>query len=123
MSTSTTLLTVQTSPIISQFLTGTQPVWPLPRLLVNPLLLIWSSSLNYVLWVQSLLDTTSPDITSDDYDSSREVIGLDIGTGASCIYPLLGTVQRPQWKFVATGTALDVDTGGIEKVAGSIGIV
>lgn len=25
------------------------------------------------------------------------------GTGASCIYPLLGCSQRPKWRFVATG--------------------
>ncbi|KAI4196152.1 MAG: hypothetical protein LQ350_006736 [Teloschistes chrysophthalmus] len=24
------------------------------------------------------------------------------GTGASCIYPLLGCAQRPKWKFIAT---------------------
>ncbi|EAQ88458.1 hypothetical protein CHGG_05077 [Chaetomium globosum CBS 148.51] len=32
----------------------------------------------------------------------RKLCGLDVGTGASCIYPLLGTAQRP-WHFVATG--------------------
>lgn len=32
----------------------------------------------------------------------EKVIGLDIGTGASCIYPLLGCAQRP-WSFIATG--------------------
>ncbi|KAI5304647.1 hypothetical protein KEM56_006203 [Ascosphaera pollenicola] len=32
----------------------------------------------------------------------RKVRGLDIGTGASCIYPLLGRSARPTWKFIAT---------------------
>ncbi|KAK3323387.1 hypothetical protein B0T19DRAFT_425808 [Cercophora scortea] len=41
------------------------------------------------------MDTTS-------YEQlGRKVCGLDVGTGASCIYPLLGTAQRP-WYFVAT---------------------
>ena len=26
------------------------------------------------------------------------------GTGASCIYPLLGCSQRPKWRFAVTGT-------------------
>ena len=58
--------------------------------------------LNYLLWIQSLLDTTS-DNYSDSYDRDREVLGLDIGTGASAIYPLLGCVQRPKWRFAGTG--------------------
>lgn len=42
------------------------------------------------------MDTTS-------YEKpGRKLCGLDVGTGASCIYPLLGTAQRP-WCFVATG--------------------
>ncbi|KAH8594405.1 DUF890 domain protein [Bisporella sp. PMI_857] len=65
--------------------------------------------LNYLLWIQSLLDTTS-DTYSDSYDSERKVLGLDIGTGASCIYPLLGCTQRPGWRFAAT----DVDDRSIE---------
>ncbi|KAK4163375.1 hypothetical protein QBC43DRAFT_345276 [Cladorrhinum sp. PSN259] len=52
---------------------------------------------NYILWLKDLLESTSyspPD--------SQPVCGLDVGTGASCIYPLLGTVQRSSWHFVAT---------------------
>jgi 23S rRNA (adenine1618-N6)-methyltransferase len=48
------------------------------------------------------LDTTSDSYT-DVYDLEREVIGLDIGTGASSIYPLLGCSQRPNWRFSGTG--------------------
>lgn len=51
---------------------------------------------NYILWLKGLLDSTSYE-QSDD-----KLVGLDIGTGASCIYPLLGCAQRP-WEFIATG--------------------
>lgn len=51
---------------------------------------------NYILWLKRLLDTSS-------YSApGGKLLGLDIGTGASCIYPLLGCTQRP-WSFVATG--------------------
>ncbi|KAL9007335.1 MAG: hypothetical protein Q9173_007363 [Seirophora scorigena] len=61
---------------------------------------------NYILWVQDLLDTTTSDddyYRASGYDEEREVVGLDIGTGSSCIYPLLGCAQRPKWRFIATG--------------------
>jgi len=51
---------------------------------------------NYILWLKELLDTTSYS------EPGRKLTGIDIGTGASCIYPLLGTTQRP-WYFIATG--------------------
>ncbi|KAK2015925.1 hypothetical protein LZ32DRAFT_525717 [Colletotrichum eremochloae] len=50
---------------------------------------------NYILWLKGLLDSTTYD------DPGRKIAGLDIGTGASCIYPLLGCTQRP-WSFFAT---------------------
>ncbi|RDA89875.1 hypothetical protein CP533_6651, partial [Ophiocordyceps camponoti-saundersi (nom. inval.)] len=50
---------------------------------------------SYILWLKGLLDTSS-------YNPPGEsLVGLDIGTGASCIYPLLACVQRP-WSFIAT---------------------
>ncbi|OGM50796.1 DUF890 domain protein [Aspergillus bombycis] len=74
--------------------------------------------LNYILWLQSLLDTTG-DEYRDDYDPDRKVIGLDIGTGCCSIYPLLGCSVRPQWNFVAT----DIDDDNIrtsqEAVSGN----
>ncbi|MCJ1309514.1 hypothetical protein MMC25_003174 [Agyrium rufum] len=71
--------------------------------------------LNYILWLQDLLDTTSDSYT-DQYDPSREVIGLDIGTGASCIYPLLGCRQRPKWRFAAS----DIDKKNLEYARNNI---
>ncbi|OHF03032.1 hypothetical protein CORC01_01790 [Colletotrichum orchidophilum] len=58
---------------------------------------------NYILWLKSLLDSTTYD------DSDRKILGLDIGTGASCIYPLLGCTQR-KWSFFAT----DIDPKSLE---------
>ncbi|KAI2614239.1 uncharacterized protein GGS25DRAFT_470863 [Hypoxylon fragiforme] len=52
----------------------------------------------YILWLKDLLDSTAP----GDDPRSENVTGLDIGTGASLIYPLLGCAQRASWKFVAT---------------------
>ncbi|KAK8052353.1 hypothetical protein PG993_003738 [Apiospora rasikravindrae] len=56
---------------------------------------------NYILWLKSLLDTSSPTY-ADAYEPERQVTGLDVGTGASAIYPLLGCVQRSSWSFLAT---------------------
>ncbi|KAK8081049.1 hypothetical protein PG997_008867 [Apiospora hydei] len=56
---------------------------------------------NYILWLKSLLDTSSPTY-ADAYEPERKVTGLDVGTGASAVYPLLGCAQRPAWSFIAT---------------------
>ncbi|KAI1822288.1 hypothetical protein F4861DRAFT_409491 [Xylaria intraflava] len=56
---------------------------------------------NYILWLKDLLDSTSASY-SEHYEPERRVTGLDIGTGASLIYPLLGCVQRPAWHFIAS---------------------
>ncbi|KAI1075776.1 hypothetical protein F5B20DRAFT_573228 [Whalleya microplaca] len=73
---------------------------------------------NYILWLKDLLDSSSPDLdVYADADANhpsgeiepedcRQVAGLDIGTGASVIYPLLGCVQRSSWSFIGT----DVDS-------------
>ncbi|KAK8105036.1 hypothetical protein PG999_008395 [Apiospora kogelbergensis] len=56
---------------------------------------------NYILWLKALLDTSSPTY-ADAYEPGRQVTGLDVGTGASAIYPLLGCAQRKGWSFLAT---------------------
>ncbi|KAH8114957.1 hypothetical protein DFH11DRAFT_1508325 [Phellopilus nigrolimitatus] len=56
-----------------------------------------STRLNYLLWVQDLLEETFRSLPR-----SREVIGLDIGTGASAIYPLLGCRLDASWHFLGT---------------------
>ncbi|KFY11431.1 hypothetical protein V491_07213 [Pseudogymnoascus sp. VKM F-3775] len=61
--------------------------------------------LNYLLWIQDLLDTSTPSPSlADTHDPSRTVIGLDVGTGASAIYPLLGCAHYPTWRFACTDT-------------------
>ncbi|KAI0424509.1 hypothetical protein F5Y09DRAFT_353345 [Xylaria sp. FL1042] len=60
---------------------------------------------NYILWLKELLDSTSSSY-SHQYEPGRRVTGVDIGTGASLIYPLLGCTQRPNWHFIAT----DIDS-------------
>lgn len=59
---------------------------------------------NYISWIQRLLDSTSSDY-SGRYDPERQVIGLDVGTGASAIYTMLCLSSRPKWTMCAT----DVD--------------
>lgn len=46
----------------------------------------------YLTWAASLLE------------QPENVCALDIGTGPSCIYPLLGSRLFPKWKFIATDT-------------------
>ncbi|POS87488.1 hypothetical protein EPUL_001351, partial [Erysiphe pulchra] len=55
---------------------------------------------------KSFIDWNEP-IGSSSYvkrDPSKDVtvLGLDIGTGASCIYPLLSCVLRNHWKLIGT---------------------
>ncbi|KAG2234614.1 hypothetical protein INT48_003422 [Thamnidium elegans] len=49
--------------------------------------------LNYILWLQDLIEETTP---------FTDIIGIDIGVGASCIYPLLGCATNSSWKFIGT---------------------
>ncbi|KAJ4213557.1 hypothetical protein NW759_010977 [Fusarium solani] len=66
---------------------------------------------NYVLWLKGLLDSTS-------YEKpGSKLVGLDIGTGASCIYPLLGCAQRP-WEFIAT----DIDAKSLEHARKNVAL-
>lgn len=53
--------------------------------------------LDYILWIEDLLI-----MAGIDENAAR---GIDIGTGASCIYPLLACKLHPEWTFKAT----DVD--------------
>ncbi|KLO08027.1 hypothetical protein SCHPADRAFT_624344 [Schizopora paradoxa] len=54
--------------------------------------------LNYILWIQDLIQA------SVRYDELRpeRTIGIDIGIGASAIYPLLACKLEPNWEFIGT---------------------
>lgn len=54
---------------------------------------------NYIHWIEDLLALDIIPLTRADGD----VKGFDIGTGANCIYPLLGA-SILGWKFVGSGT-------------------
>ena len=45
--------------------------------------------LNYILWIEDLIN------------KKCDVTGIDIGTGATCVYPLLAA-KKNNWKFLAT---------------------
>lgn len=50
--------------------------------------------LNYLLWIEDLLKL-------EEQPSEQTVHGIDIGTGACCIYPILAA-RKNDWHFTAT---------------------
>ncbi|KAI8597662.1 hypothetical protein EDD21DRAFT_384851 [Dissophora ornata] len=54
---------------------------------------------NYICWIEDLMHN----------NSKSTINGIDIGTGASCIYPLLARARNKNWKMVAT----DIDDRSI----------
>ncbi|CAK7262668.1 hypothetical protein SEPCBS119000_000091 [Sporothrix epigloea] len=65
---------------------------------------------SYVLWVTELVGTTRGGSTPE------QVVGLDIGTGASCIYPLLACTISPSWRFLAT----DIDADSLQSARNNV---
>lgn len=59
-----------------------------------------SLRLNYILWLEDILKT---------FNINENVIGIDIGCGASCIYALVAA-RKNQWTMYCT----EVDIGSIE---------
>lgn len=58
--------------------------------------------LDYLLFIQDLLRSTAP---SFEAAIDRPVKGLDIGTGSTAIYPLLGCKLSSSWSFFASGVS------------------
>ncbi|KAF3336145.1 methyltransferase-like protein 16 isoform X1 [Carex littledalei] len=57
---------------------------------------------NYIHWIGDLLSSNLiPAIRDSDSNSEKPVHGFDIGTGANCIYPLLGA-SLLGWSFVGS---------------------
>ena len=73
------------------------------------------SRLNYILWISDLIDATKQTLTNFNYVD--KIIGIDIGTGASCIYPLLGTSMNKNWQFYATEIDIDSYNNASKNVA------
>ncbi|CAN0401944.1 unnamed protein product [Ectocarpus sp. 12 AP-2014] len=79
-----------------------------------------ANRLNYVCWLSDLMKLSPPSVSAGRHSSSPEnasgeegggggmdsaqrnlLLGVDVGTGASCIYPLLGA-RVAGWSFLAT---------------------
>ena len=54
---------------------------------------------NYIHWIEDLI---ASDIIEKNIVDGDKVRGFDIGTGANCIYPLLGA-SLLGWSFVGSG--------------------
>ncbi|KAH9064375.1 S-adenosyl-L-methionine dependent methyltransferase [Lactarius vividus] len=67
--------------------------------------------LNYVLWLQDILSHSS-----SQEKPPTSIRGIDVGTGASAIYPLLACRLSPNWCIVAT----DVDTVSITSAQANV---
>lgn len=87
--------------------------WDLPEgHLVPPV----TNRLNYILWIEDLLNLSSPISTSNATSDTRTIIkGLDIGCGASCIYPLLGA-SLLHWHFVGVDVTHEAIEGARKNV-------
>ena len=72
--------------------------WTMPEKSLCPTV---PSRLDYLLWVDDLLTLTQQQQQHHHHHHQRRIIGIDVGTGASCIYPLLGHAHLG-WDFVAT---------------------
>lgn len=59
--------------------------------------------INYLAWLHDVLH-----LLPQYADAENPLLGIDVGTGASCIYPLLGNALY-HWNFIAT----DIDAESI----------
>lgn len=71
--------------------------------------------LNYLHWIEDLLLQTNVDPFVADSDANTSIHGVDIGTGASCIYALLGA-RMNNWRFLATEVDADSYESALENV-------
>ena len=71
------------------------------------------SRLNYLLWVEDLLSTLPK---KNATENATEVRGLDIGTGATVVYPLLAT-KHFGWSMIGTEASPESLATAKENVA------
>ncbi|KAF9458510.1 hypothetical protein BDZ94DRAFT_1200963 [Collybia nuda] len=79
--------------------------------------------LNYVLWIQDIVMAYEGVLGALGGGEGVGVCGVDIGTGASAIYPLLACSLEPKWQFLATEldfesykyACANVQKNGLEK--------
>lgn len=62
--------------------------------------------LNYILWIEDLLSISK---------GEGEIRGIDIGCGASCVYPLMAA-KKYGWKMIAT----EIDDASLEYARGNV---
>jgi 23S rRNA A1618 N6-methylase RlmF len=79
--------------------------WALPDGHLAPAV---TRSVNYLLWLQDLVALGLLRAPAGAARASP-TLALDVGTGASCIFPLLGSRLEPSWRFVAS----DIDAASV----------
>ncbi|KAF9215169.1 hypothetical protein BGZ59_002131 [Podila verticillata] len=62
---------------------------------------------NYICWLEDLVG----------HSEKKTVSGIDVGTGASCIYPLLACVRNKTWQMVGTDISDDSISFATNNVA------
>lgn len=74
--------------------------WNIP---INRLCPPLPNRLNYLHWIEDLLPQASwsGQQQGDQQATANVISGIDVGTGANCIYALLGATMN-KWKFIAT---------------------
>jgi 23S rRNA A1618 N6-methylase RlmF len=50
--------------------------------------------INYILWLEDLLKTEN--------DNKKDVKGIDIGCGGSCVFPLIACSMNPNWSMIGS---------------------
>lgn len=61
-------------------------------------------------YIHTLADVLASSSSAKNRIPTTNVVGVDIGTGASLIYPLIGTAAYPGWSFIGT----DVDRDSLQ---------